>query len=110
MGPFSLAKNIEFHFDILKKEKSLKLLQILKEAGFEITTATIERWIVGARQHKTLGNIVSFLERKCGVPPYGYVSLSIDEIMSSEAILDGDWGALEICFKRLQQEARERIA
>jgi len=94
---------IEFHFDLLGKEKSLEILRILKEADFEISDITNEQRLVGARQHRFLANIVSFLSRKCGVPPYGHLSLSINDVMSNVTILEGNWWNLEICFKRSQR-------
>ena len=91
---------IEFHFDIIGKEKSLELLTILQTNGFEISDATIEEWIVGSHQHKFIAHIVSYLAKKSGAPPYGHKSLTISDIISNDMILEGKWGKLEICFKR----------
>jgi len=92
---------IELHFNILEKEESIELLQTLREAGFEIADITSEIKIRGYTRHKLLGNITSYLERKEGEKaPLGHTKLSIDDILAKTAILDGEWGALEICFKK----------
>lgn len=89
---------MEFHFDFLAREESIEILQTLKGAGFEIADATFETMTTGYSRHRFLFYILSFLERK--QQPVGHLNLSIDEIMSNNAILDGHWRALEICFKR----------
>jgi len=97
---------IEFHFGFLTREESIEILQTLKEAGFEVADATIETLTIGYPQHKLLLTIVSFLERK--LHPVGHLRLSIDEIISNAAILDGSWGYLEICLKRTASVAEDQ--
>jgi len=102
----TLAKNlpltlfIEFHFDILKKEESVELLQILKKSGFEIIDITWEPRIRG-RAHKFWWNIACSIQRKDHANVHlGHFCLSIDAVLSNTAILEGKCGALEIFFKR----------
>ncbi|GAH71062.1 unnamed protein product, partial [marine sediment metagenome] len=97
---FPLTLFIEFHFNILDKQESIEILQTLKYAGFEIGDVTLEPWARGHLEHKFLWSIACFLIRKSRGVPVGHLNLTIDEIASNTAILNGDWESLEIYFKR----------
>ena len=92
---------IELHFNVLEKEESIQLLHTLKDAGFEITDVTCETNLRGSKRHKFLWSLASRLERRGhDAVPLGHLKLGFDDILSQPGILDGGWGALEICFKR----------
>jgi len=101
-GNLPLEIFMEIHFDILTKNESINLLEALKNTGFEIKDATFEGWMKGFGNYKTLGKIACFFRRRrCpNAPPFGHVKLTINDIIANKAIINGDWGALEICFKR----------
>jgi len=101
---YPLTILVELHFSILKKEESTEILQTLRKAGFEIADVTFESRIRGFSNHKSLWRIASLVEiKRLHAPPFGHLELNTDDIISNTSILNGDWGALEICFKRLQQ-------
>ncbi len=92
---------IEFHFNILEIDQSIETLETLKQSGFKIKDVTLESTSRGFQHHKTLWRMIAFLDKKReGFPAPGHRNLTIDGIISKSDILNGRWGALEICFER----------
>lgn len=89
---------VEFHFNILGRDKSMKLLRMLKLCGFDVL-AVIYDIKDGMLSHKILLKILKKLWELKGIPkPFDVMYLQIDDILSNKSILDGKWGALEIFF------------
>jgi len=97
---------IEFHFDLLKKQKSAEILETLKRTGFHIADAAIEERIVGLYKHRLLSKMYratrAVIERELHRLPSGqHLNLSIDDLLSDPATLDGsNYFCMNICFKR----------
>lgn len=92
---------VELHFGLLSKEEAMEILQTLKSSGFEIADATCEPWTTRLSDHRFLRKAALFLERKHrSIPRFGHLDLATEDIVQNAAILNGNWGALQICFKR----------
>ncbi|MBI2857825.1 MAG: FkbM family methyltransferase [Chloroflexi bacterium] len=95
---------IEFHFGLLKRQKSTEILGTLKGNVFRIAEVAIEARVMGRYRYRPLGWLHRVTQnaiegRLKQVPSGRSLGLSIDDILDNPAILDGDY-CLNICFKR----------
>jgi hypothetical protein len=91
---------LELHFSMVPKVKMIKLLNLLKENGFEVSEAIIE-FKPDAHEENLFGKIIWFFynqRRKYK----RYKNLTIDKILKSKEILDGYLGAFEIFFEKIK--------
>lgn len=91
---------LEFHFNMMEKQQSIDLLMTLKESGFEIADAIIER--DSMLRHKTPVRLLAGLEKAVyGAPiSHGHLDVTIDEILKTDAILSSKWWVSYLFFKR----------
>jgi FkbM family methyltransferase len=96
---------IDFHFHLLKRQESVEILNTLKSAGFRIAYMAKEVRQRGQCRHKLLSSVIRLVEPTIlkefnHVTPGRYLDLSIDDILSTPAILDNKSRGLSIFFKR----------
>jgi len=92
---------LEFHFPFMKPEESLETLHRLKKANFEIVDIRRKQWMPGLSQHRLLERtILSCEDGGANLPMFGNLELTIDQVLENKQIMSGEWGGLEICFKR----------
>ena len=99
-GGEKLTILMELHFHLLDRHKSTKILNSLKDHGFEILITTFEP-TVGIRNRYLL-HLRDFLETRLISAPvtHGYWEVSIDGILNNKDIMNGKFDALEIFFQR----------
>jgi len=88
---------IELHLEILGGRVK-ELARILKDAGFEVISASVEphpavmRFKLGAK-------LTALCDKQIGAPQ-GYISLTIDDLINNELYSSGQIEWLEVIFRR----------
>ncbi len=91
---------IEMHFSILGKDKSVELLKILQDSGFEVVAFIIDVK-GGILKHSWALRISKYVHKMRGISkPYDIMYLTINDILENDMILSGYTTTPEIFFAK----------